>query len=169
MNSLTKPIDVFLKPGDFFVGDARHRISTLLGSCVSITLWHPERRIGAISHFLLSSRNPDGAASGLDARYGQEAMSLMLQELRRLGVSPTECIGKIFGGGDMFPDQARPGMINVGQKNGESARSLLISEGIQVVSESLFGIGHRQVIFDIISGDVWARQIKPFVPPFIRH
>jgi len=169
MKNHFKPVDVYLQPGDYFVGDARHRISTLLGSCVSMTLWHPDRKIGAISHFLLSSRNQNSAASGLDARYGQEAMSLMLQELKLMGVNPTECEGKIFGGGDMFPDQARPGMTSVGQKNGESARSLLLSEGIQVVSESLFGVGHRQIIFDVISGDVWARQIKPFVPPFTRH
>ena len=47
-------IDVFLMPGEHFVGDARHRIRTLLGSCVSITLWHPQRRVGAMSHFLLT-------------------------------------------------------------------------------------------------------------------
>jgi chemotaxis protein CheD len=28
------------------------------------------------------------------------------------------------------------------------------------VSESLFGIGHRQIIFNIGTGDVWARQNK---------
>ncbi len=40
-------IDVFLQPGEHFVGDADCRIRTLLGSCVSITLWHATRRLGA--------------------------------------------------------------------------------------------------------------------------
>ena len=113
-----------------------------------------------MSHFLLSARAP-GAVTGLDARYGEEVMCLMLRELARCKVAPTECQGKIFGGGDMFPGQARSGAMNVGQKNGETARSLLRAHGIGIVSESLFGAGHRQIVFDVGSGDVWSRQTSP--------
>lgn len=158
-------IEVFLQPGEYFVGDADYRIRTLLGSCVSITLWHPRLRIGAMSHFLLASR-PARDMGDFDGRYGEEAMWLMVQELRRVGVSPSECQGKIFGGGDMFPSQIRNSGIQVGKKNGEMARGLLRSYGVSIVSESLFGIGHRQIIFDVSSGDVWARQVKPVkLPP----
>ncbi len=153
-------IDIFLQPGEYFVGDGQHRIRTLLGSCVSITLWHPQLRIGAMSHFLLSSREtPSG--STLDARYGEESLSLMCRKLRRAGVRKEECQGKIFGGGNMFPLQMRSDALNVGQKNGEAARALLQQQGIKIISESLFGTGHRQIAFDISSGDVWVKQVKP--------
>ena len=153
-------IEVFLQPGEYFVGDAAYRIRTLLGSCVSITLWHPALRIGAMSHFLLASRAA-GAGAAPDARYGDEAMGLMLRELRAARVPLAECQGKIFGGGNMFPGQSRTRQLNVGQKNGEAAQALLRSHGIPVVSESLFGIGHRQIIFDLRSGHVWSRQTRP--------
>lgn len=84
----------------------------------------------------------------------------MLRELKRLNVSATECQGKIFGGGNMFPQQIQAGRSNVGQRNGETARDLLHSHGIPIVSESLFGVGHRQIIFDVKSGHVWARQLE---------
>lgn len=154
-------LDIFLQPGEQFVGDAGYRIRTLLGSCVSITLWHPARGIGAMSHFLLPSRGMR-SMSAPDARYGEEAMWMMVQELMRLDVNPAQCQGKIFGGSNMFPAQTRSNAFNVGQRNGEAARLLLQSHGVQIVSESLFGIGHRQIIFDVSNGDVWARQI-PFV------
>ncbi|HEX7633942.1 MAG TPA: chemotaxis protein CheD [Noviherbaspirillum sp.] len=153
-------IEIFLQPGEYFVGDADYRIRTLLGSCVSITLWHPHLRIGAMSHFLLASR-PARAVPDFDARYGEEAMWLMARELERGGVLLSECQGKIFGGGDMFPHQVRSSGIHVGRRNGETARDLLYSYGVSLLSESLFGIGHRQIIFDIGSGDVWARQVQP--------
>jgi chemotaxis protein CheD len=154
-------ISVFLNPGEYFVGDARHLIRTLLGSCVSITLWHPELRIGAMSHFLLSERG-SRIQGPLDGRYGKEALALMLMDLARKGVGPTECKAKIFGGGDMFPQHRGGGTSkNVGQKNGEAARSFLEAHGIQVWSESLFGVGHRKIIFDVKTGHVWARQVKP--------
>lgn len=85
-------INVFLTSGEYFVGDSRHRIRTLLGSCVSITLWHPDLRIGAMSHFLLSQR-PARLTGPPDARYGQEALSLMLRDLRHQGVDSRECQG----------------------------------------------------------------------------
>lgn len=158
--------DVYVQPGGYFVGGPGHRIRTLLGSCVSITLWHPTKQVGALSHFLLSSRGPH-LPDELDAKFGDEAMCLMVRDLQRFNVRATECEGKIFGGGNMFPKHVTEGMLNVGRKNGEFARRLLHLYDISIVSESLFGEGHRQIIFEVDSGHVWARQIKPVdaVPP----
>jgi chemotaxis protein CheD len=160
-------IDVFLKPGEYFVGDAAHRIRTLLGSCVSMTLWSPRRRVGAMSHFLLAQRGRAlRAGENLDGRYGDEALQLMLVQLAVLEVQAGECQAKIFGGGEMFPGQPSR-VIGIGRRNGEAARDLLQQQGIEVVSESLFGAGHRQIVFDVAKGHVWARQIRPRsdVPP----
>jgi chemotaxis protein CheD len=156
-------IDIFLQPGEHFVGDANFRIRTLLGSCVSITLWHARQRVGAMSHFLLPSRISRGDGE-LDGRYGEEVILIMSRELRRVRINPSECVAKIFGGGDMFPGQTRADVRNVGLKNGEAARALLAAHRIPIVSESLFGVGHRQIIFDVGSGDVWARQVRPSDP-----
>ncbi|MBS1209111.1 MAG: chemotaxis protein CheD [Proteobacteria bacterium] len=153
-------VEVFLQPGEFYVGDATHRIRTLLGSCVSITIWHPRLRVGAMSHFLLPTRGRT-KASPPDGRYGDEALWLMLQALAMRGVRQTECQAKIFGGGNMFPHHAPLDQTNVGTKNGLTARLLLTACGIPVVSESLFGVGHRNIIFDISNGHVWSRQINP--------
>lgn len=150
-------VDVHLAPGEYFVGDARHRVYTLLGSCVSITLWQRERRLGAMSHFLLAERAGTGA-SALDARYGDEAMNLMLQDLAALGVSPETCEAKLFGGGNMFPDTTASMPLAIGQRNGVGAKALLEAHGIALVSHSLFGVGHRNIVFDIATGDVWSRQ-----------
>ena len=143
--------DVMLRPGEYAVGGAESQMRTLLGSCVSITLWHPRLRVGAMSHFLLAER-PSADASAAprhDARYGQDALHLMLDHLARVRVTGSECEAKIFGA------------IGVGRRNGEAARQLLLDRGIPVISESLFGNGHRQIIFHPASGDVWVRQVQP--------
>ena len=88
-------------------------------------------------------------------------MALMLQELTSMKINATECVAKVFGGGNMFPEQTRADARNVGMKNGEAARALLHSQRIPIISECLFGIGHRQIIFDVSNGNVWARQVKP--------
>lgn len=159
MSGPRRPIDVFLQPGEYFVGNADYRIRTLLGSCVSITLWQG-RRVGAMSHFLLSGREPDPFRE-LDGRYGEEALSLMLRQLHCAGITPEQCEGKIFDGAEMFPLLSTRYALHVGRQNGKAARRLLGQHGVRVSSESLFGVGHRQIIFDVGSGAVWARQVEP--------
>lgn len=150
-------IDVFLQPGEYFVGDRGFRVRTLLGSCVSITLWEPRLRIGGMSHFLLPGRGERGQP---DPRYAQDAMQLVLAELAHYGVDARACQAKLFGGGEMFL-QRRCGAASVGRRNGHAARELLAACGIGLMAESLFGAGHRQIIFEIGSGDVWSRQLPP--------
>jgi len=156
-----QPLSVYLKPGQYFVGDARRQVHTLLGSCVSITLWHRARRVGAMSHFMLAQRHPGrprGADDALDARYGPEALALMLRGLAALGVRGADCEAKLFGGGSMFPGQGVEASPSVGRSNGDAAVALLQVQGIRVVSYSLFGVGHRKIVFDIATGDVWAQR-----------
>jgi chemotaxis protein CheD len=155
-------MDIFLLPGEYFVGDAAFQVRTILGSCVSITLWHPIARVGGMSHFLLPTRGSAGTTrSGLNGHYGDEALALMCQDLQALGVDPQHCQAKLFGGGNMFPGRVRSGSVHVGRRNGEAARELLLQHGIPIATESLFGMGHRQIIFDISKGDVWSRQVRP--------
>lgn len=163
MDGQKKRVEIYLQPGEVGAGDASHVFKTLLGSCVSIALWHPMCRVGAMSHFLLPTRGRPSGMS-LDGRYADEAIPLMWQHIARLGVDPAECRAKIFGGARMFPSESPSDTISVGRRNGDVARELLRARGIQIVAEDLFGCGHRKLIFDVSSGDVWSRQIQPGDP-----
>ncbi len=153
-------VDVFLLPGDYFIGDARHRIRTLLGSCVSVTLWHPRWRVGAMSHFLLASQDARGAQP-LNGRYGDDAMALMLAELRHSGIDPQHCQAKIFGGAAMFPGREGADQPSIGRRNGDVAERLLQQVGIPIVSSCRYGLRHRHIIFNVRTGDVWVRKGQP--------
>lgn len=166
-------IEIFLDPGDYFVGDDNFVVRTLLGSCVSITLWHPRRKFGAMSHFLLATRpqatrtGPERRQGGtaLDGKYADEVLMLMLQELRESDIPVEQCQAKVFGGGNMFPQRRQEDTLHIGKKNGETARMLLHSHGIPIVSENLYGDGHREIVFNVKNGDVWMRQARiPLTP-----
>lgn len=152
-------IDVFLTPGDFYFGDDYTRIRTVLGSCVAITLWHRTRRIGGMCHFMLPSRG-QGRGSQLDGRYCDEAIALFLREMRRTRTAPRDFEVKLFGGGDMFPHRQRH-LLDVGRRNAESGLELLIHHGFHVKARHLAGSGHRSVVFELWSGDVWMRHTEP--------
>lgn len=145
-----------LFPGEFAVASSSTCIHTLLGSCVSVTLWHPRQKVGAMSHFLLPSRR-GRARAGPDARFGDDALDLMLAQLARLKVEPRQCQAKIFGGGSMFGKRGTHRSFDIGRQNGHMAQRLLQAHRIPIVSSSLFGEGHLNIMFDTGSGEVWSR------------
>ena len=153
-------IDIFLQPGDFFFGDEDTRIRTLLGSCIAVTLWHPKRRMGGMCHFMLPTRGAN-RASELDGRYGDEAIELFMQHLRQHRTPPSDYQVKVFGGGDMFPASNRRGALQVGNRNVEHSLELLRQHGLSVNRKHVAGAGHRNVIFEVWSGDVWLRHVAP--------
>ncbi|MEW6612556.1 MAG: chemotaxis protein CheD [Pseudomonadota bacterium] len=150
-------LEIFLQPGDFYFGDADTRIRTILGSCVSITLWHPGLRVGGMCHYMLPSRG-GRLGDALDGRYAEEAMQLFLRELRPFKAPPQAWEAKLFGGADMFPHIEKREASLVGQRNVAMGRALLNGYGFRVVAEHVGGVGHRRLIFDLWSGAVWLKQ-----------
>lgn len=145
--------DVFLHPGEFFFGSAPRRIGTLLGSCVSVTLWCPRHHIGGMCHILLPSRRrPPG--SPLDGRYADEILELFANELHARNISPNTCQAKLFGGGNMFAGN-RAGTLGIGHRNIEAARRALAEHGLPVVAEHVGGTRHRRLSLDLATGHVW--------------
>lgn len=150
--------DIFLQPGEFYFGEAGTVIRTTLGSCVAITLWHPRRRVGGMCHYMLPAGKDGDGAPG---RYAEGAMQLFLSEIHASRTQLGDYEAKLFGGANMFPQHGirRPDE-GVPARNIAKAKELVLRYGLKVKAESLGGVGYRQVIFDIGSGDVWARQVR---------
>lgn len=144
---------VVLGAGDFYFGGGKTRISTLLGSCVSITLWHPRKRIGGMCHYMMTER-ARSADMPLDGRYAVEAFELFLSHVERAGTQPSEYQAKLFGGANMFR-QSKAGNMDIGARNVEYGHRLLESRHIALVAEHVAGSGRRKLHFDLWSGDVW--------------
>lgn len=154
-------IEIFLQPGDFHFGDEHTRIRTILGSCVSITMWHPRLKQGGMCHYMLPARDTRPPRR-LDGRYADDAIALFMRELRGNRTQPEEYEVKVFGGGCMFrhaPARRLPDTMDVGTRNIEAGRHLLRRHGFRIKAENLAGNGHRNVIFDIASGNVWIKHV----------
>lgn len=153
-----QPFEIFLQPGEYYFGDRDTRIRTVLGSCVSITFWHPRLLVGGMCHYLLPHRAGEQESASPDGRYADGAMQLLLKEMDLVGASHKEYQVKMFGGADMFPATRKNAASQVGLRNVEAARKLMKKYGFISVSEHLGGVGHRNVIFDVWSGDVWVKH-----------
>lgn len=156
-------VEIFLQPGEHYFGERDNRIRTVLGSCVSITMWHPRRLIGGMCHYMLPAGHGRREKTA-DGKYADEAFALLVAKAQDYGTALEEYEIKLFGGGNMFPARASTGKDHVGQKNAEAGRRLIERHGMRSKAEDLGGSGHRTVIFDIWSGHVWVRQFAPGMP-----
>lgn len=152
-------VEIFLNPGEYYFGDRDTRIRTVLGSCVAISLWHPKRLIGGMCHYVLPGRQRD-CAEPFDGKYADEALHLLIQEITKAGTGLDEYEVKMFGGGNMFPNPERCRNDHIGRKNALAGRRLMNKHGILHKGADLAGTGHRNVIFDMWSGDVWVRRVS---------
>jgi chemotaxis protein CheD len=151
--------EIYLLPGDFHFGDGHTRIQTILGSCVSIALWHPILRSGGMCHFVLPSRGKPGKLR-LDGRYADEAVKMIQREIGKNHTLPGEYQVKLVGGGNMFQPFRGGGTLDVARGNVEAARVLLEAHGFNIQAEDVGGHGHRRVIFDLCDGSMWVRHEK---------
>lgn len=142
--------NIHLTQGNYLIGQKEDIITTILGSCVSVVLWHPDKKIGAISHSLLDKRM-GSELSSLDSKFCDEAIKLMINDLTSYNVDIYTCQASIFGGASLNPN-----LINsrIGLKNGKTALAELRRLHIPIVFYDLFGYTHRKIIFNVNSGKI---------------
>lgn len=156
-----KQVKVHLLPGDFYFSDENNIITTVLGSCISIAIWHPLLHIGGMSHSILPSRGKGKPGKHkLDGCYIDNAIELLLREIGKHHTHPADYQVKLFGGGNMFKQPHAESALNIGASNIHAARKLLEVSGFIVHAEHVGGSGHRRIIFDMRDGSVLVKHEK---------
>lgn len=148
---------LFLRQGQWWFGSREEgvqRLSTVLGSCVAVTLWHPRLGLGGMCHFLVPQRS--GSIMELDGRYGDEAIELLVRALGRAGTSPRDYETGLFGGANMFAGDPKV-TIDVGAHNVHVAEQLLEHHGFVPRQVEVLGTEHRQLTLDLNSGAIAMR------------
>jgi chemotaxis receptor (MCP) glutamine deamidase CheD len=130
-------------------------ISTILGSCVSVCLFHPEGRGGGMIHFALpsaeyvSSESVDGENARL--RLGDFAVETLIQRVCGLtGSDPKGLRAKLAGGAAVIDEMAHSAKI--GELNLDVARIHLKQAGIPILGESVGGASGRKIYFYPVTG-----------------
>jgi chemotaxis protein CheD len=142
-------------PGNIFAHRNEYTVTTVLGSCVSVCLWDPVRKLGGINHFMLPLWNGDGLAS---PRYGNIAISKLIERMLELGADRNNLKAKVFGGGDVL--KVTSAFMNIGARNVVLAQDVLRDEKIPIISADTGGQNGRKLLFNTHSGIVLVKLLK---------
>ena len=113
-----------------------------LGSCIGLTLYDPNLRLGAMVHIMLPESSGRMDRPG---KYVDTAVPLLVKELAALGCKNRSIVAKIAGGACMFEYFGTN--LNIGERNAVKVRILLKEHNIQLAAEDVGGKVGRSVTF----------------------
>ncbi len=150
---------VFLKPGEVFIAREPTVVSTVLGSCVSVTMFNPRYMVGGMCHALLPG---SGEASDIDVfRFVDTAIIYLVEGFTSLGIKRADIEVKLFGGSDVLDTRAGENIpATVGTQNVERAREVIRRERLILVAEDVRGKQGRKLFFHTHTGDVLLKRIR---------
>lgn len=146
--------NVFLQPGELFIDEKPAVVQTILGSCVSVTMFCTRGKFGGICHALL----PSGAAD-TPARHVEGAVRLLLEKMLQRGSRNDWLEIKLFGGARVINEATskRPG---VGDQNVARANALLQELHLPLKAADTGGMRGRRLFFNSGTGEVYVRKVR---------
>ncbi len=160
---------ITLKPAELFISERPSIVRTVLGSCVSVTMFDRRLGISAICHALLprsdESSELDSHTSG-PYKYVNSVVPLMVQRLRNYGVEIDDLEVKLFGGADMMTARTgRPNYHPVGKSNIDAVIQAITAQNLQVKVSDVGGHMGRKILFYTHTGEVLLKRIKSGTEP----
>ncbi|MCI8376654.1 MAG: chemotaxis protein CheD [Lachnospiraceae bacterium] len=150
--------------GDMKLGRQEGTIITYaLGSCIGIALYDPMIKLGALVHIMLPERvNSDANIF----KYADTGVKETLRKLYAYGAVKHRLTAKIAGGAKMFDMKGKSSaMGNIGERNAQMVKRVLMQEGIRIVKEDTGANYARTMSIDLASGMV---LVKTFGRPELR-
>lgn len=148
-----------LEAGQIILSESPICVRTILGSCVSVTFFHPGSGTAAIIHGLYPGK-------GSNASYTETAIEMVVSELQKRGIHSSMLEIKLFGGARITLSQKESKYLNsVSDSNVDSAKKAL-SRFDLIVSQEDTGCEYgRELRFFTDSGDVYIKKIRPELIP----
>jgi len=145
---------IFLKPGEVVVAYESSLITSVLGSCVAVTMFSPRRRIGAICHAML----PDSGGQSDDLRYVDSALRHIYLKLKASG--DADLVVKLFGGAQVLDlGSYSSKRMTVGEQNVAQAEKVITGLGLVIAARDTGGTQGRKLYFCTRAGDVYLHRM----------
>ncbi len=143
-----KLYEYYLKPGYIYLNREPSVISTVVGSCVMVSLWDCGQKYGGAVHYQYPFIGDKQEAT---ARYGNVAITHLVRMLLDEEADRENMRAQIFGGA------ALPGLAQcteVARENIRIARGVLRRFNIRIVSEDVGGDVGRKLVYNTFSNEV---------------
>lgn len=137
------------------VGARKGRIVThALGSCVGVTVYDPELRIGGMLHFMLPSAAEGETGQVQPWAFASQGVPALFKAAYALGAEKRRLVVCAAGAADLTN---APNGLHIGARNKTILRKLLWKNDVALLAEELGGNLARTMELDLADGFVFVR------------
>jgi chemotaxis protein CheD len=126
-------------------------VAPSLGSCVALSVYDPEILVGGILIFMLPEM-ADVTFPGADQfvfMFADTGIPAFLEAAKKSGMVKKRLQVVLAGGGQITGQNES---FNIGHRNGQTAKQLLLQTGLHIQTESLGGVFNRTLHLELASG-----------------
>jgi chemotaxis protein CheD len=143
---LTAPTIVTVGLGQIAVAQDVGSLTSVLGSCIGLTVYAPRLKLGLMAHIVL----PDSAGRAAQpGKFADTAIPEVVRLLREAGGSIHGASFKLTGGASMF---GKAGPLQVGQANLDAVLRALAEADCSVAARHVGGNKGRRITLDCATG-----------------
>ena len=157
--------DVIIGIAQLHVAKAPGKIVTIgLGSCVGVTLYDSVNQIGGMVHIMLSDSkkfaisNKNGEVI-MKGKYADTGIEELLNQMLVAGANKENLVAKLAGGAQMFAIKEGNDILSIGEKNIESAKSVLGEYNIPIVAEDTGEDYGRTIELNLDDGSLLVKTV----------
>jgi chemotaxis protein CheD len=154
-------LKIYLKPGELCISKAPALVTTILGSCVAVTMYQPGIGVSAICHTpqpscpKQSTECPKHCVNKY--HYVSCVIPEMLAHMEAVGAKREAIEVKLFGGSAMLSMAANR---SVGWKNIDTAMTVIRRCRLDLKAHQVGGRRGRKIVFNTHTGDVMLQRIQ---------
>ena len=91
-------------------------------------------------------------------KFADSGIHETLSKLSAYGATKQRLVCKIAGGAKMFEMKGGGGLGNIGERNAQNVKRILMAEGLRVASEDTGANYARTMLLDVATGKVYVRS-----------
>jgi chemotaxis protein CheD len=134
--------------------------TTGLGSCVGVTLFDPQIRLGGMAHIMLPTSDIAREGQLNIAKYADTAIPELLMRMQSKGAVMGRLVAKMAGGAQMFAFMGGTDTMRIGPRNVEATKQALEHFLIPLVAEDTGGNYGRTVELNSHTGVFIIRSVQ---------
>jgi len=144
---------VLVGVGDFKVARTPEaELQTLaIGSCIGLSAWDPDQRIGALLHFMLPKPSGQTVPPERLALYATTGIQMLFRQMAELGAKKKRLVLCAAGAAEVLSDT---GAFAIGRRNRTMMRKLLWKHDIALAGEDTGGNHARSMSLALSTGTV---------------
>ena len=128
-------------------------LTAIVGSCIGVTIYSPELRLGMLGHIVLPQAK---GRTDYPGKYADTAVNHMQSVLESRGARAGTLVAKIAGGACMFGDGIA---TQIGATNARAAAAALKAAGIRLACSDVGGVNGRRLSFDLATGELTVQSV----------